>query len=96
MRRKHSRGITFEDLWIVVAQRQRPDTHDLGNQDSTEDLGVVQQGQRSESNLAVPQSIGHHVIQAQHGLVEVLGLLELVKHLGVVAPDLLGPEHPAN
>ena len=43
----------------------------------------------------LPECICNHMVQTQHSLLCVCWVLEVAQRLGILTPDLLGPEHPS-
>mmetsp|Transcript_17480 Transcript_17480/g.38078 ORF Transcript_17480/g.38078 Transcript_17480/m.38078 type:complete len:432 (-) Transcript_17480:279-1574(-) len=78
---------------VVVALRQCRDRHHLWDGAELEDLLVGELGHVVEAVGHVRERVGHQVVQALHRRVRVLLLLEVLELVGVVPPDLLGPEH---
>ena len=88
--------LTGEDTVVVVAHGERADGHDLGDGAEPEVVPIAQLGHVLQAEGRMPERICDQLIEALQSCVLVLWVLEVLQLLRVLAPHLLGPEHPAH
>lgn len=77
-----------EHVMVIVAQLKRGNGHNLRNGTELEDGRLLQFLHVVQAVQSVLQRVRNHVVQAEHGFLTILPLLQVLDLLGVVRPDL--------